>query len=279
MLASRGFQPYIAKEVQTIFEINSGIIGELKDSDCYLFVNFRRERVNGRFRGSLFANQEFGIAYALGFEKILVVNQEGIRSEGMLAYIGCNTEEFRDYGDCLPVIERAVDRAAWRPEYSRRLRAGNLRFPDQTINYGSLQGRFLYLDIHNGRPDIAALEATGRLAAYGLAGSTSRTPSAIRSPLKATGKPAFSHTIFPRSHEAFDLLCIGISPDEPDVEHAYLNSALDVRPIQALPINRGKWEIEYEFYAIGFPLLTVIIELTWPENSPPSARVLAQHIS
>jgi hypothetical protein len=42
LLEKRGFDVYIAIDAQTIPEINAGIIGELKNSDCYLFINFRR---------------------------------------------------------------------------------------------------------------------------------------------------------------------------------------------------------------------------------------------
>lgn len=289
LLTSRGFQPYIAREAQTIFEINSSIIKEIKDSDYYLFVNFRRERVGKRqflrkrqFRGSLFSNQEFAIAYALGFERILVVNQKGIRFEGMLRYIGCNTREFDGYDDCLAAIQQALDRAGWTPDYSRRLRAGEIRL-SEVIHYRSshiqLKGRMLYLDIHNGRPDIAALETTCRLVNYWIADSGTKIPSSIRSVLKATGKPGFSHTIFPQSHEAFDLLCIGESPHAPGEQHVYLNSALDLTPTPHLNITEGTWELEYEFYAIGFPVLTVVIEFVWPHSGSPSARVLRQGVS
>ena len=58
LLEKRGFDVYIAVDAQTIHEINTGIIRELKNSDCYLFVNFYREQVNrrrgGQRRGSLF---------------------------------------------------------------------------------------------------------------------------------------------------------------------------------------------------------------------------------
>ena len=106
ILAAHGFDFYIAKDVQSIFEINSEIIRELKNSDFYLFVNFRREAVCvGQYRGSLFSHQEFAIAYALGFERILVVNQRGVKREGVLGYFGCNTEEFDSYKDCLAVVK------------------------------------------------------------------------------------------------------------------------------------------------------------------------------
>jgi hypothetical protein len=279
MLVSWGFQAYVAKDVQTIFEINSGIIKELKNSDCYLFVNFCRERLGRKkeFRGSLFSNQEFAIAYALGFEpRILVVNQKGIKSEGLLRYIGCNTEQFAGYDDCVSVVRQAWERAGWESSYSRRLRAGMLRLSDEIIGYGDLTGRFLYLDIHNGRPDIAALETTARLTGYAPAGTTDRIPCTIRSPLKATGKPAFSHTIFPNSHEAFDLLCLGQSSYLPGVEGTYLNTARDVACAQHLPLTKGTWEIEYEFYAIDFPLLRIVIELNWPTIGSATSKILRQ---
>jgi hypothetical protein len=278
MLASRGFEAYVAKTVQTVFEINSGIIKELKNSDCYLFVNFCREKIGeADSRGSLFSNQEFAIAYALGFEpRILVVNQRGIKPEGLLRYICCNTDPFTNYDDCLPVVGQALDRAGWEPGYSRRLSAGGLRLADEVIRYGDLTGHFLYLDIHNGRPDIAALETTARLTNYVRAGANDRVPCPIRSPLKATGRPGFCQTIFPNSHEAFDLLCIGLSSYLPGVEQVYLNTARDVVAPQHLPLTRGNWEIEYEFCAIGFPLLRVCIELSWPEGGRASTKILSQ---
>jgi hypothetical protein len=139
LLGERGFDVYIAIDVQTILEINTGIIRELKNSDCYLFVNFRREQIGSEYRGSLFSNQELAIAYALGFERILVINQEGIRREGMLGYIGVNTETFIDFDDCCAIVGRALDRAKWTTDYTRRLRADRLRFSDE-IGYGFLVG-------------------------------------------------------------------------------------------------------------------------------------------
>jgi hypothetical protein len=46
LLIARGFDVYVAIDAQTILEINRGIIRELKGSDCYLIVNFRRERIS-----------------------------------------------------------------------------------------------------------------------------------------------------------------------------------------------------------------------------------------
>jgi hypothetical protein len=284
-LRARGFNYYIAKDIQSILEINSGIIWELKNSDGYLFVNFRRERLKkGEYRGSLFSHQEFAIAYALGFDRLLVINQKGVRQEGMLRYFGCNTEVFASYTDCVMVVKRALTRTNWQPIYSRRLWATQPRF-SAPFSYGNghiqLNGSMLHLDIHNGRPDIAALETTARLVSLSQTGSAQRMPSPIGSPLKAAGKHAFSHTIFPSSHETFDLLCIGTAAFSvaPQLQQAYLNSALDLVPTPSLPITNGTWELEYQFCAIDFPLLTVVIEIVWPQSGQFSARVLKQENS
>lgn len=297
LLRARSFDVYVAVNVQTILEINHGIIEELKNSDCYLFVNFRRDRVRGGYRGSLFSNQEFAIAYAMGFERILVVNQKRIAREGMLGYIASNTEEFEELSECCAAVERAVDRAGWKPEYSRRLTAGPLRFSskDTLIATPRFFGRFLYLDIQNNRPDIAALETTARLSEYGRPGH-GMVPCAIRSPLKATGRNGFSHTIFPNSHEAFDILCVGWHSNPTAVTFAppvsgafvgpypidskpqvFLNSALDLATIPPLEIDEGIWRLRYEIFAIGFPVLTAEIELDVTDFSDPQAKVFSQH--
>ncbi len=289
LLEERGFSAYLAIDVQTILEINGGIIRELKNSDCYLFVNFPRELVrnsNGQdfHRGSLFSNQELAIAYALQFAKLLIVNQKDVKPEGMLGYIGVNTETFNNQGDCVDVVKRALDRAGWTPDYSRRLRAANLRFQRGLLTYGNLTGWFLYLDINNHRPDIAALESTARLSGYTQEGQEFQ-PSIIRSPLKASGRPGFSHTIFPKSHETFDLLCIGTDAAAGANARCqvHLNSAYDVAWACPLPVTAGAWTFRYEFVALEFPMLTVEIQLAvpqgFPEHGPPSARLIAQAIS
>jgi len=301
MLEGRGFQVYIAVDVQTIHDINGGIIRELKDSDCYLFVNFRRDKINrksgGQYRGSLFSNQELAIAYALGFKNLLVINERGLLLEGILRYMGINTETFDGPHDCCAVVQKVLDRSGWRADYSRRLRADDLRFATELIRYDNLVGRFLYVDIQNHRPDIAALEATARLAEFGPTGQALR-PSTIRSPLKATAFRGFSHTIFPKSHEAFDLLCVGtyakqelnflappasgafITP--PVVVHqerdVFLNTALDVDAPPRLPITPGVWRLRYEFFAIDFPVLSVLVELTVLADNEPSAKLISQEV-
>src|ERR1700694_1305689 len=97
---SEGYDPYVAVQVQTIRDLNAGIIGALKTSDYYIFINFRREKViratDEFYRGSLYSHQELAIAYAFGFDHILVVNHKEVRAEGVQKFIVTNIREFTD---------------------------------------------------------------------------------------------------------------------------------------------------------------------------------------
>ncbi len=59
----------------------------------------------------------------------------------------------------------------------------------------------------------------------------------------------------------------------------FLNRALDLVPKPCVPITYGVWELEYEFYAIGFPVLTVVMEVTWSSNGQLAAKILRQNNS
>jgi len=257
----------------------------LKNSDCYLFINFRRERIGDCYRGSLFSNQEFAIAYSLGFDKIIVVNQKGVKPEGMLAYIGCNTKSFVTYDKCLAAVEDALDHSGWDPGFSRRLFAENVRFEQHTYIHFTgelMNGRFLSLDIANRRADMAALETSGRLVGFRRPGEKSWRPRSPdhRSLLKASGRAAFSQTVFPGSSETFTLVFMGrLTSSVRSADGVYLVSAIDLNPNNPLPLDPGEWELLYQFYAIEFPPLCVEVSLRYGTFADATAVLLRQYTS
>ena len=102
----KGFKPHVAIQAQSLTDVNSGIIGELRRSDFYVFIDFRRERLptsrkrgsrraKAAYRGSLFTNQELAIAYILDVEKVIFLQQDGVRLEGLLRYMASNAAIFR----------------------------------------------------------------------------------------------------------------------------------------------------------------------------------------
>ena len=56
----------------------------------------------------------------------------------------------------------------------------------------------------------------------------------------------------------------------------FLNTALDLIRAQRLPMTQGVWRLRYEFFAIGFPVLSVLVELTLTDSHEASAKLLTQ---
>lgn len=241
-LRSEGFDPYVAIETQSILDLNSGIIGELKKADFYLFVNFRRDNiVSGNstfFRGSMFTNQELGIAYAMGFEKCLFINQNGVKREGIFQYMVSNTPEFDQLGEVLQIVQTAMVTANWQPSYSRNLIYQNLHwggpvsYTERTVTRNV---RVLHIHILNNRPDQGASNAVARLKSLTDNGVTSIAPD--RSHLKCSGAPGYSNIIWPNDYVAFDLLSIDLN----NQSNIFLHSALDVNPRVPLIHKSGKY--------------------------------------
>jgi hypothetical protein len=87
-LRQLGFEPWIAVANQTLSGIQEFVFDALKNSEYFIFLDFKRERLEGTsFRGSLFSHQELAIASFLGLE-LLAFRESGTKLEGLLAFVG-----------------------------------------------------------------------------------------------------------------------------------------------------------------------------------------------
>ena len=260
---SQGYFPYVAIQVQSILDLNASIIGELKTSDYYLFINFKRDQLSNGYRGSLFTNQELAIAYALGFEHMLLLNQHGVKREGVFGFMVSNIPEFSDYPEVLPSVQNAVSTANWSPDYTRHLSVAGHHFTSKPFNNidhtGSRNIRALHVRIRNSRIDLGAVGSILRLFAV-TNPSNKHFESTDRSQLKASGHPGYSQTIWPNSEAMYDLLAIDMN----NQDHVYLLSERDVHPRLPIIDVPGRWLLDYELFSQGFPRLAfrVILELT-----------------
>jgi len=262
---SQGFDPYVAIQAQSIQDVNSGIIAELRKADYYVFVDFPREGFvthDGKQvrRGSLFTNQELAIAYILGFDKVLFFQHKDIVLEGLLRYMAANATKFEQSSDIVDLVRNAVAARGWNPRYSRHLVATNLNWSSQLIQYNnprglSLVGRFLYVDIENRRNDIGAVHTVAQLARITYP-DNQEVPSPDSSYLKATTFQGYTHVIRPESRRTFDLLVVC-----PGSGHIYLNSSLDVTPLQPIITAPGNYSLHYEVFAESFPVLQFSLRL------------------
>lgn len=271
----RGFTPYVAIQAQSMADVNSGIIAELRRADFYVFIDFRREQIcqegagceEGIARGSLFTNQELAIAQVIGLEEVIFLQQQGIELEGLLRYMASNAQPFHTADQVPELVEKLVQERSWTPEYSRHLVVGAEHWTP-VVPYGDHTGvkcvRVYELDIHNRRRDLAALNAVARLKRLTLPDGSVRSEIDF-SPLKTVGQPGYVHVIWPERHAAWDL--VAVHTDAPAT--VSLNSSLDVSPRLPLITTRGVYRLTFEVFAVSFPTLTFTVRLSVGDD--PSA--------
>jgi hypothetical protein len=270
-LRNRDFLPYVAVQAQSIQDVNTAIISELKSSDYYIFIDFPRELLegdpNGAHRGSLFTHQEMAIAYTLGFERVLFLRHKDVKLEGLLLYTASNAIIFSNTREAIHKAEEAIDEKRWLPSYTRHLVAANLNWTQGMVCYIShstgehLVGRFLFIDIQNHRTDLAAFNTVARLRSINDVNGNS-LPVSDLSHLKATGQPGYSQTIWPGSHGTFDLLLAKAGQGA-----IYLNSSLDLSPKPPIITQPGHYFLSYEVLSESFPMLIFSIKLDFTGDS------------
>lgn len=256
-LQGQGFSPYVAIKAQSIQDVNAGIIGHLRDSDYYIFIDFEREKLSsGRSRGSLFTNQELAIAYVMGFDQVLFLRHRNVRLEGIAAYILSNAKEFDDPNDILAIIKNEVPIRSWSPSYSRHLIVKSSQWYPQAIFYGdhtTLHGQqrweqVFHVRIHNCRHDKGAIQTTACLSSI-----TNQVGNRWESPdlndLKWAGQIGYARTIRPDDPEQIDAFAL----DANHLTHVYLHSAADVIPRQPILTAPGVYVLHYQVFSQEFP--------------------------
>jgi len=104
--------PYVAFRVQGLRDIMR-ITDELRSSDYYLFIDFKRR--------SLFTHQELALAQHLDFDKVIAFQEEGAPpSEGFLRYTLSNPDKFT-MPELVEKVRSVVKERGWTPDYSRNL--------------------------------------------------------------------------------------------------------------------------------------------------------------
>lgn len=266
--SSLGYRPYVAVTIQTIPDLNSGIIGALRDSDYYLFIDFPREHLNdlGEYRGSLYTHQELAAAYVLDFSSMILISHKSVRNEGIKRFIISNSPTFSSADQVPQLVQQAVFAAGWTPAFSRHmsitLRWENpCQYFDHTTGSQGRPTRVLHGDVHNHRNDLPARNTICRLAA--ITDTTGQMhPSPDTNLLKASGRNGYEHTVWPSSSCPFDLLglAVGASPK------VYLHSSLDFVPRNPIVNSTGTFILHYEIISDGFPLYPFSVQLVNTEN-------------
>ena len=143
---SKGFIAYFAEEVHSLEALTENIFRHLKNSEYFVFIDCKREEItDGKFKGSLFVNQEIAIAAFLEIETV-GFHERGVLREGVVEHLIANPIYFNDKEDFLKKLKESTGgwHSDWRNELSLEfLRvAPNFKLQDGTfVDWYHLQVR------------------------------------------------------------------------------------------------------------------------------------------
>jgi hypothetical protein len=134
-LEDLGFDPYIAVDEQTLRGLKENIFPRLQDSEYFVFVDFKREKLAPRshghmgviwshklkHRGSLFSHQELALASFLDID-LLAFQEKGVKQDdGLVRFLQANATVFTDRNLLPNVIADEVQRRKWNPHSRKEL--------------------------------------------------------------------------------------------------------------------------------------------------------------
>ena len=142
-----GFKTYVAVEQQRLEGFRENIFRNLEDSEYFVFVDFKRERLDDGplCRGSLFCHQELAVSSYIARDRdidILAFHEKGVMSQdGMANVLIVNSQEFADRHLLPEVIAYRVEQEDWQPQWERRLAL--------TTEWSPKDGKYCHITVEN----------------------------------------------------------------------------------------------------------------------------------
>jgi hypothetical protein len=256
MLEGLGFKPHIAAQVHSTKALRENIFEQLRDTEYFLFVDFRREmmiRVRPWpwlvRRGSLFSHQELAIASFLDLN-ILAFQEGGVSPlDGMLGQLQVNAIPFTNRSALPDLIRKAVTEEAWQNNWRNQLALEEVDgsavcVPQKTGG----EGRFFHLKVRNRHERAAAQNCYCYLRSATRAATNEPIPFEPVE-LKWAGYTFPNVTIRRRSYRIVDA--VWFDPADPLRPHFRAFSDW----LGCIPDLRGpdSWNLEYEVLSDNVP--------------------------
>jgi hypothetical protein len=156
-LTALGFDPYVAVGEQSLRGLKENLFEQLNRSEYFVFVDFKRERLDyqDRHRGSLFSHQELAVASFLEID-VLALQEQGVKqSDGILGFIQGNAIPFSERPKLPDLVaenvRQRITAGRWDPRWRNELvlELGTEYFVDARHVQLNKVGRFFHIGIHN----------------------------------------------------------------------------------------------------------------------------------
>lgn len=261
-LRALGFEPYVAIQEQSLRGLKENIFARLEESEYYLFIDFKREKLLGKrgrryYRGSLFAHQELALASYLGLE-VLAFQEVGVKTDdGIMRFVQANATTFTDARLLANVVADKIRERGWDPNWRNELMlrrdAGQYsdaeRIEPTPGGARRFMARFFHIDVQNRHLRKIATNCYVYLARVVNIETSEEIP--LRSiEFKWAGYVLPNAAILPGQARRFDGLWLAI--DRPcEVQFNIYSDATDYYP--RIPVGRGRYRLTYQVISENFP--------------------------
>ncbi|MDI6859872.1 MAG: hypothetical protein QMC85_05190 [Methanocellales archaeon] len=233
-LQKMGFDPYIAVEQQSLEGLKESIFRKLRDSEYFIFIDFKREKLDvpgneDVHRGSLFSHQELAIAAFLNIEDLLAFQEEGVKKDdAILKFIQANCIPFTSPDKhLLPdvVVGKVIERG-WKSDWRNELILvrDEKDYEDAFQVLAKKMSRFYHIKVQNLHKERTAYHCVAYLESVKYPTGERKTFEAVE--LKWKGVKHLYATIPPSSflspfryldgffvfHDSPNIAYIGINP-------------------------------------------------------------------
>ncbi|MGB9069379.1 MAG: hypothetical protein WCC21_12500 [Candidatus Acidiferrales bacterium] len=169
-LIDLGFDPYVAVGEQSLRGLKENLFEQLNRSEYFLFVDFKRERLNGEdlHRGSLFSHQELAVASFLNID-VLAFQEQGVKqNDGILGFIQGNAIAFSDRPKLPELVaghvRERVNEGKWNPKWRNELAfEDSIQATDITNQQTQKKNRYFHLSVRNQHHSKAAMNCCAYL--------------------------------------------------------------------------------------------------------------------
>jgi hypothetical protein len=265
LLEGLDFEVYVGVEQHSLQGFTENILSALEKCEYYLFIDFTRnqiineneeyDKIDQKYRGSLFSHQELGIAVYLKKEHTLIFQEkEVLERDGIKGFIQANPITFDERKDLPTRVIEAIKKEGWHTGWRNELQMErrNEEYVDTFYLPTGSCVRFFHVLVKNNHNLKTAYECSVYLTSI-----TDLTNGLVRRPplveFKWEPMKTKSVTILPKQTRAFDAFFV--EKHLPNVIHLAINPFLvDFSGIYLPYIitGPGKYELEYTMVSPEF---------------------------
>jgi hypothetical protein len=243
-LRELGFDPYIAVAEQTLRGLKENVFEQLRKSEYFLFVDFKRELLGDSpfHRGSLFSHQELAIASLLDIE-VAAFQEKGVKPlDGLMQFLQANTIEFTDKNLLPDAVANIVQRRRWDSSWRNEL----VLEASPPVDIGT--AKCFHVNVRNRHREKRALNCLAYLESVIKRPDRNIPVEAIEFKWAATQWPSVS--IAPGKTRLFDAFYIKHAQPNIGLFQAHTDS---IGWVPRLPQDVGEYELAYLVTAENFP--------------------------